>query len=54
MNFSDLQYNKYNTTSFIYNIEHNYIATAILPNIGMVGNGVDRGIILSWSTPNID
>ena len=45
---------QYNTTSFISHIEHNYITTAILPNIGMVGKGVDRRIILSWSTPNID
>ena len=41
------------STSFISNIEHNYIITTILPNIGMVGKGVDRRIILSWSTPNM-
>ena len=40
----------YNTTSLICNIEHNYI-TMSLPNIGMVGKGVDRRIVLSWSTP---
>ena len=48
-----IQYNtiQYNTTSFISNIEHNYTTTAFLPNIGMVGKGVDQRIILSWSTP---
>ena len=25
-----------------------------VPNIGMVGKGVNRRIMLSWSTPNID
>ena len=25
-----------------------------VPKIGMVGKRVDKGIILSWSTPNID
>ena len=48
-----IQYNtiQYNTTSFISNIEHNYTTTAIFTNTGMVGKGVDRRIILSWSTP---
>ena len=40
--------------SRIANIVHNYITTAILPNIGMVVKGVDRRIILSWCTPIID
>ena len=40
---------------FISNIEHNYIMQQqFLPNIGMVGKGVDRRRILLWSTPNID
>ena len=46
---------QYITTSFISNIEHNYIATDFfLSSIGMVGKVVDIRIILQISIPNIE
>ena len=47
-----IQYNsiQYNIVYFQHRtqLHHN---SNFLPNIGMVGKGVDRRIILSWSTP---
>ena len=53
--YTTIQYNtiQYNTISFISNIVHDH-NSHYYPNIGMVGKGVDRRIILSWSTPIIN
>ena len=42
----------YNTTSFISSIEQNNITTTICTQHWDGWKGVDRKIILSWSTPN--
>ena len=46
---------QYSTIPFISNVEKQILTTInFVHKIGMIGKGVDRRIILSWSTPNID
>ena len=57
--YDTIRYDTIRYDTMQYNMvyfQHNTITSQqqFLPNIGMVGKGVDRRIILSWSTPNID